>query len=108
MSMWADYTSERLGKLTLEKEYGFVVFHFQGETCFIDDLFIVKEKRLKGLGSQLADEVAFIAKGNGLKNLICTVFPKALNSTESLAAVLAYGFKLMGSDQQYIYMKKEI
>lgn len=109
-SVYARYRYEREGLTTIEKDYGFITFKILDNetTCFIQDLYIVPEKRMTGLGADLANEVAAYAKAQNCVQLAATVCPSAGSATDAIKAILAYGFQLVGSDTQLVYLSKEI
>jgi len=56
--------------------------------------------------SEFGDLIAGEARSRGLSKMVCTVCPAAKNSTESMKALLAYGFKIESSDLNLIYLIK--
>lgn len=58
--------------------------------------------------SQIADKIVTIAQAKGLKKLFGSVSPSANNSTISLKVLLAYGFQLSSSSNNFILMEKAI
>lgn len=108
MSLWAEYVKERGGKEIMEDEQYFIAYHFQGDTVFIDDLHVAQEFRKQGVGRRACNIVAALAEAQGCKYMACTVFTKALNATESMAAAVAYGFRIVGSDDRFVWLRKGI
>lgn len=49
---------------------------YGGADAFIDDLYLVPEARGRGLGAEVMDELAKIARGLGLKALFLVVAPE--------------------------------
>jgi GNAT superfamily N-acetyltransferase len=73
-SLWAKYLSERDKKEVLEAEHGFAVFSFlEGNICYLEELFVDRDFRLKGLSVQLAQEVEKIALERGATLLVGSV-----------------------------------
>lgn len=108
MSLWSEYYKEIWDRETLEKDFGFIQWHFEGEACFIDELFIAPAHRLSGKAKELADGVTLIARSRGSKRLVCAVWPENRVSSVSMQTVLAYGFKLVACDGRRIILAKEL
>lgn len=109
MSLFGDYIKERQGKEILETGDGFATYYFPNpDTCYIEDIYVRPEARRTGLASKMADQIVQIAKENRCQALIGSVSVAAFGSTESLKALLAYGFELEGLKGELIYLKKDI
>jgi len=110
MSLYAQYIYEREGKSIIETEYGFATFAYMHDikAVYIEDIYVVGDKRKSGHGAAMADEIAKQAKLKGYNTLIGSVAPKANGSTSSLKALIAYGFQLHSCDGNLIWFKKEI
>lgn len=108
MKMFADYIKERENKECLYSAKGFATFLFEKETCYIENIYVKPEFRKEGEASRLADEIADIAAKKGCKLLMGSVSPLANGSTDSLKVLLAYGFKLVSSTNNFIILSKEI
>lgn len=108
VSLYAQYISEREGKHILEHAQGFATYMFMEKGCYIEDIFVLKEYRETGVAAHLADQIADIAKEKGYNKLFGSVVPSANNSTASLKVLLAYGFKLESSSNNFILLAKEI
>lgn len=105
-SLYGQYILEREGKLIVEDADGFASFAIFNEDCYLENIYVVPEKRRSGHASILADRVSEIAKNKGCKRLIGSVRPSANGSTESMKALLAYGFKLLSASQDAIFFEK--
>lgn len=108
MSLYGEYIKERLNREIIENDKGFATYYFLNDSCYIENIFIKKEFRHSGEASSLADQISQIAKEKKCNQLIGTVMPSANNSTDSLETLLAYGFKLSNSIQDFIVMVKEL
>ncbi len=110
MSLWAEYIKERLNKEMLETAGGFATYYFVPEksAVYVEDVFVKKEKRLSGIASWLVNEISMIAMKNGMNKIYVTVQPSSNGSTDCIAAIIAYGFKLSGSVNDAILFVKEI
>lgn len=107
-SLWATYSKERLDQETIEHEWGFLTYKIFGESMELYDIFIKPEERRSKKAWRIVDEAAFRAKQAGAKRLVGFNSPSALGSTESLAAMLAYGFKLHSATADRIILVKEL
>lgn len=107
-SLYAKYIHERLGKSILERPEGFVTYSFLGDSMYIEDIFVLPEHRRSGVGTELANAVIDIAKSKGYNKIIGTVLPTANGSTDSLKALLWYGFQLHSLNGNLIVLTKEV
>lgn len=108
MSLYAKYIEERLGKQIIESDKSFVVYSFTEDAVYISDVYIDKEYRRTGEASRLGDKVTEIAKSKGYNKLLGSVQPSTKGSSESMQMLLAYGFKLDSSTNDFILLKKEV
>jgi len=107
-SLYAQYREEREGAAVIEDEYGFASCIFGDDHAYIDEIFVVKEKRKEGHASKYADKIALMAKERGLNKLYGSVCTEAKGATASVKVLLAYGFKLSHCEENMIYFIKEI
>jgi hypothetical protein len=108
MSYFADYKLEREGKKTIETEEGFAIYMIENKQCYIEDIFVAKEYRMLGAATKIANLVENEAKLLGCTELLGSVVPATKGSTESLKALLAYGFRLLSAKENFIWFLKEI
>lgn len=110
MSLYASYLRERTEDSILETDYGFATFRWveEGRAVYIVDIYTTPEAREKGLATELADQIAEIARKKGCKTMIGTVQPSAKGSTVSLKVLSAYGMTLQSSGQDVIIMRKDL
>ncbi len=108
MSLYAAYIKEREDRECIESEDGFISFKYFGSECYIQELYVVPEKRKSSIASCMADQVTELAKEKGCKILSGSVCPSAKGSTDSVKVLLAYGFKIMKSESDLIWFAKEI
>jgi hypothetical protein len=108
ISLYAQYVREREGREIIEYPEGFVTYSFEGENCYIQDVFVTKDHRRKNICFDLGDRVSRIAKEKGCKALLGSVVPTAKGSTESLKMLIAYGFMIYSSTNNFILLKKEL
>jgi Acetyltransferase (GNAT) family len=107
-SLFSFYLEEREGIKTIEEESGFITYQIINDAIWIKHLYIAPSMRRLQYGSDMANQIAFIGRENKCKVMRCTVSPIALNASDSLAAILAYGFKVKASDTQFIYFEKDL
>ncbi len=108
MSLYADYKREREGKQVIEDKDTFIVYSIEGEVLYIEDIYVVPEKRKTGLARKLSDYVVGLGKLKGCTKVYGSVVPSANNSHDSLLALLAFGMTLKGVGPNIIYFAKEI
>ncbi len=108
MSLHKEYVEERLGKHMIESEKGFVIYSFTEDSVYISDVHISKEHRRSGEASRFGDIVTEIAKCKGYKKILGSVQPSTKGSSESMQMLLAYGFKLDSSTNDFILLKKDV
>jgi hypothetical protein len=109
MSLYKQYIEERTNKSVIETEIGFVTYSYPNPTSvYIEDIYIVPDDRRLYNASDLANLVIAEAKSKGCTRALGSVVPSARNSTESLKAVLGYGFRLDSSTQDFILLSKDI
>jgi len=107
-SLYGQYIKERLNKDIIETENGFATYYFLNDSCYIENIYVTEDARKSKEATRLADQIAEIAKEKGFKKLCGSVVPSAKGSTESLKVLLAYGFKLDSSVNNFILMVKEL
>jgi predicted GNAT family acetyltransferase len=107
-SNYALYIQERENKSIVEDERGFATYFYLEDAVYIEDIFVKREFRKQGVASEYADKIAEEARSKNFFKMLGTVSPKANGSTNSLKALLAYGFKLDSSDNNVIYLTKDL
>ena len=108
MSLWSDYILEREGNAVIEEGWGFIEFRISPPVCQIHSLYVRPVDRLSGRGSELADRVVEIARREGCTLLWAQVVTTTLNATESLKAILGYGFTVQEAQNGVIVLTKDI
>lgn len=106
--MAADYWREREGRKTIQTNFGFVSYKVDGTACLICDMYVVPEYRKEKIGTELANQVVKEALSVGCEFLIAEVYLAAFNATESIKAILAYGFSLGSAEPGKIILFKHI
>lgn len=109
MSLFADYKKEREGKNTLELEGGFATwFQVNEETVYLEDLYVVPEKRRSKLGTLITDLVVDEGRKLGCKFLLGSIDTRGKGVTQNMKALLAYGMEFKGVEGSMLYFAKEI
>ena len=93
--MYLDYIKERENLSTLEIDGGFVLYKYDGDICFMSDLYIQKDYRGKKMSHELANMLCDMAKAHGSKQLACQVDLTANDVEASLGTIISYGFKVL-------------
>ncbi len=107
-SLYARYMEEREGKCVYENKKGFIVYSFNGDECYIEEVYILLAFRKSGAASTMADHVSELAKAKGCKFLTGTIDPSTNNATVSMKVLIAYGFKLHSSRDNLIILTKPL
>lgn len=108
MNLYAKYCQETGVKQILETGAGFATYHFLPNECYIEDIYVLPEFRTKQAASDLADQIAAIAKAKGYKHLTGSVNTKIKDPTTSMKVLLAYGFKFLRADQHAVWFVKDL
>lgn len=91
MKKYADYLSEREGLLLKESEHGFATYSYpDSATCYIKDIFVDPDYRMKGEAVELADLITAEAKANGCTTLLGSVSLDAKTATDNMRGLLHY------------------
>lgn len=108
MNLYAEYIKEREGFELLSNEHGFISYRFIGDIMFLSDIFVKKEFRRSGEGASLIEDVLFLAKDNGCKQIMAEVQIATFTCSESLKSALNYGFKVISSNGSTIVIGMEV
>ncbi len=108
MSHYADYKKEFEGYETIEDDNGFINYLINGDICYIQEVYVVPDKRKLGIMTEYAVQVENIAKEKGCKKLLGSVVPGQRDATYRMKAVMSFGFKLQSSQNNFIWLEKEI
>jgi ribosomal protein S18 acetylase RimI-like enzyme len=105
-----EYLLEVEETYTFKTDKGAIWYKFTSpEECYITGIWVKKEHRQEGIASQLADEIARIAREKGCKMLTASVRPSQPGASVSLLSQLHYGFQLFHTLQEdRIFLFKEI
>lgn len=108
MNKWSQYFKEREGYDCFESEAGIASYKVINQDCYLRDIYILPQFRRGHEGTHIANEIAKIAREKGCKFLTGSVVPSLNGSTASISALLAYGFKIRSSHEDFIMFEKEI
>lgn len=109
MKMYEDYFLERqpAGEF-FHDEDGFYSLVMNGIECYIADFHVAKEKRRSKIGTQMFNAICEVARERGCMKVTANVNISAKNSSESLAACLAVGMKVIPGTRDVICLEKEL
>jgi predicted GNAT superfamily acetyltransferase len=104
------YADERgLGpKILYIEDVGFATYHLNGEECYIEDIYVVPERRKSGEAADLANTICEMAKDAGAKILTGSVNLKANGKEASMKVLLAYGMSPVATNGDMVYFSKEL
>jgi len=108
--MFEDYANERgFGPRILETEYGFATYYLEEDSCYIEDIYVLPEKRNKKMGSDMANRIVELAKQKQIGTLYGSVNKLAKSAQTSRDILSSYGFiKLEEEDDELEWYVKEI
>ena len=107
-SHWAKYREEKVNAFIYEDENGFVSVVDSGDWFFVEDVYIVKEKRNKGIMKAYEKIIIEEGRKRGYKKLGGTVHLSVNNTDESLFIFLKIGWKIISAINGAIEIEKEI
>lgn len=87
---------------------GFAIYHLHPDECYLEEIYVVPERRRDKIATKIADEVVKIAKENGISLLTGSVVPSANGASVSRKALESYGFKLYETQDDFEKYYKEI
>ena len=108
MSLWSEYKKEISAVQFLEYEHGFISYSISNDYVYIEDIFVIPEKRRSNLAKEMADFVVQIGKSKGCTKLFGSIETKIKDPHRSLQVLLSYGMKLHSAVGSIVYFVKEI
>lgn len=108
LSLLTKYFKETGARNIVAKDYGFATYVFQGTNCYIEDVYIDEQHRGKGKTDIIEKEIIKHAKEHGCTGLVGSVIPSYNTSTDSMAFMISRGYRIFSSQENIIYMIKEI
>jgi len=112
MNIFAEYYKEVCGRFTIflkveNQDVGFLVYEKLSDgDIFIQDCFVKKEFRKKNFGSRLVDRA--LIENPGAKKIFSNVRTHYKTASESLIAQLIFGFKIYKTENDVIYLCKDV
>jgi GNAT superfamily N-acetyltransferase len=118
--LYADYMRETHGFETIieseaNEDVGFAVFKFIDDHedstrrgLYLQDMYVKPELRDTVIARRLADRVSGVGKEAGCRWLYTSVDPSAIDPTNSVRAIIRYGFELMSVKGSALYWKKSL
>lgn len=107
--LYRDYLLSHEGKHTIEiPNLGFIVYMIVDGVVHVDILYVDPKFRRQGSGTLLMNKILETHKSENLKAVTCVVDTKLNSPTESLKAILSYGFEVVGVNDHEILLYKEL
>ncbi len=107
-SLWARYIEELRDTRFIEYEWGFISWSLMEECIYLEDIYIVPEKRREGLALRLVEEAEEIGRKAGKAFSMAVIRLENKGHTESLKAHLAAGFVPFLTENGKIWLKRKI
>lgn len=107
-SLYAQYLEELEGGIVIEHEWGFATCKRYEDDFYLEDIYVIPEKRDTKLGSELYKQAAQMAKDLGYKRVLGSIVPSRSNSTRMMQVMIGMGFKVLASQNDIIFLFKEI
>lgn len=113
IDLYKEYLVERERKFLHydEQKRGFIVYSYpcrNHEECFIDDMFVLDNKRELKVVMDMVRFVENEARNHGKKYLTAAVNVQKPDADKILKFHLRYGGKPIGTNGEFIYMGKEL
>lgn len=104
-----NYIKEEWGRETVEFDYGFYSYQFFKETgeFLVGDMYVVPEKRGKGLSILLGNAAEKHARDLGANHLSCIISIKP-SATRLIKGYILFGFAICDAKNGQIIMIKEL
>jgi L-amino acid N-acyltransferase YncA len=104
-SHWARYKEERTNAIVIEDEYGFASACELDDWFYIENVYVVPEKRLENNGTKYIAKLIDIAQELGYKKVLGSVCVGTKGATSNLHRMLSIGFELAWNKGNMIYIK---
>lgn len=108
MSAYADYSKERYGHETIEREWGFVSYSFVPPYIALQDVYVKPEFRRGIKGLSFLVDVQRIGKEAGMTHIWTQVWLSDSQAARAVRCNLACNFKMISADGGRIVFEKEI
>ena len=108
MSMLSDYYKEKADAFTIENEFGFLIYQIIENEFYIQELYIVPDKRITGAAKYFLDESYKRAKEAGCTYASCSINIRSKDPETPLIFNLKNGYKIHSLTNEKIILTKEI
>ena len=108
MELWEDYLAERKGAKTIKSEKGFAVYYDTPPDGYLEEIYVKPSYRQHGLAGGLARIVEKKCLDAGCGRLLGSCDPLANGSSQSMLAMLKYGFELSHIQGNLIILSREL
>lgn len=105
-TLYYGYVKDRLGADILENECGFLVYKISDGECFIVDMYMLDKGQ--GHGRSLIDDLKQIASKESCKYISGNIHLADKNQSNTLAAALAVGFKVVLANSTTLTIAMEV
>ena len=107
MSLYGDYIKELHGREEVEGDGWFVTFEIKKPYCYLIDMYIVPEKRNKGLGLELNSIIEGIAKQKECNKILTSVDINCIKD-DNIKLIKKCGYKLFKENKKGLFFIKDI
>lgn len=107
-SLYGQYIAERQNMSILEDDISFVTYKKIDDALFIEDMFVVKEKRDSKLGLELLNKMIKIAEDLECNRIITLVDITTNNWEKTFNNLMKNNFKATKGEGSTIYLVKEL
>lgn len=107
-SLYGQYIAERQDMSILENEFSFVTYKKIDDALFIEDMYVVKEKRDTKVGLELLNNMIQLAKILECNRIITLVDITTNNWEKTFNNLMKNDFKTTRGEGSTIYLVKEL
>lgn len=107
-SLWARYIEELRDTRFIEKEWGFISYSIMENCIYLEDVYVIPERRREKLAVQLVEEAEAIGVLAGKTWSMAVIQMDNNFHDESLQAHLQVGFKSYLCENNKIWLKRPI
>ena len=107
--MYFDYLRETYNKTVIENETGVIVFSFDKQTIYIEDLYVKPELRGKGYGKTMYNFVLDVGRQKGCRQSLISVVLSSKGSHKNLCMYIdKLGYTISRANDTVIYLIKPL
>lgn len=99
-ALFAEYLFEKMGIETIITDDGFVSYSMKQESLHIHEMYVSKESRRKGKGTDLLIQMQDLAREKGYSAITANCQLDQAATEQSLRAILDSGFKVINEPKQ--------